>query len=136
MKLLEQESMSFRCPQCKSVGSLEICLAFELPPTSKSKEITLQIVGCEICSFQGLAIYEEIRYGGRGEESWVHTGYWVSKDAVDSVQAAILSCPHPNNHKCQCLAHTELSQGDIHHIWRGLLELERSHTFLMRLHLG
>lgn len=131
-----KECMSFRCPQCKTVDSLNIEMAIELPPDNKSQEITLQVVACQICAFRGLAVYEEARYGGAGEDGWVHTGYWVSSDAVDSVVAAISSCPQPNNPRCICQAHGELSQRNISQVWRGLLELERSHTFLMRLHLG
>ncbi len=128
--------MSFRCPQCKSVDSLKISSAIELPPDRLSQEITLQVVACQECGFRGLSVYEETRYGGKGEDGWVHTGYWVSSDAVESVEAAIASCPQPNNPRCTCQAHTELSQRNISEIWRGLLEMERSHTFLMRLHLG
>jgi hypothetical protein len=29
--------------------------------------------------------------------------------------------------------HTSLSQRDMHGTWKGLLEMERAHTFLMRL---
>lgn len=128
--------MSFQCPQCKSVDSLDIMMAIELPPDHKSQEITLQVVACRVCNFRGLAVYEETRYGGTGEDGWVHTGYWVSPDAVESVVAAISSCPQPNNRRCKCPAHSELSQRNVSQIWRGLLEIERSHTFLMRLHIG
>lgn len=128
--------MAFRCPQCKSPNSLKICSSIELPPDNMAQEITLQVVKCAQCGFRGLAVYEEMRYGGRGEDSWLHTGYWVSPDAVESVQSAIAACPNPNDPRCTCPVHSELSQRNVNQVWRGLLELERSHTFKMRLFLG
>lgn len=125
--------MSFRCPQCKMPASLDIIHRIELPPDSRSDEITLQIVECNTCGFNGLAVYEEPRHGMPEADDWEHIGYWVSRDAVESVKTAISSCPNPNNARCTCAVHTSLSQRDVHGVWKGLLEMERAHTFLMRM---
>jgi hypothetical protein len=125
--------MSFRCPQCKTLSSLDITSSIELPPDSRSDEITLQVVECELCGFGGLAVYEEPRHGILETDDWQHIGYWVSRDAVESVKAAICSCPNPYQAQCSCEVHLSLSQRDMHGVWKGLLEMERGHTFLMRM---
>ncbi|MFM8320360.1 MAG: hypothetical protein ACKOC5_05530 [Chloroflexota bacterium] len=128
--------MSFRCPQCLTRDSLEIRAAIELPPTPQAGETSLQVVSCDACSFRGLALYEEMRGGAAGVETWKHIGYWVSPDAVDSIQSAIAGCPDSHNPRCNCPAHLALAQHDLSDSWRGLLEMERGHTFAMRLYLG
>ena len=125
--------MSFRCPQCKTLTSLDITSRIELPPDSRSEEITLQVVECTACGFGGLAVYEEPRHGFLEADDWAHIGYWVSKDAVESVKSAIRSCPNPYDSHCACTVHSSLSQKDVHGVWKGLLEMERGHTFLMRM---
>jgi hypothetical protein len=128
--------MSFRCPQCLTRHSLEITLSIELLPDRRSDEISLQVVSCSACAFRGLAVYEESRHGRSDSESWGHVGYWVSPDAVESVSAAIRSCPFPMNPRCTCAAHTSLGEQDVYGKWRGLLEMERGHTFKMRIFYG
>jgi hypothetical protein len=127
--------MPFQCPQCKTRHSLEIEASLELPADSRSEEISLQVVRCSACSFRGLAVYEQARFTPLESESWEHIGYWVSPDAVSSVLNLIQSCPEPQNSHCGCFAHTSLGQKDIRGVWKGLAELERGHTFLMRLAL-
>ena len=127
--------MAFRCPQCKTDNSLEIIATMELPRDRRSDEISLQVVDCSACNFSGLAVYEESRRGDLGSESWNHIGYWVSPDAVKSVLKAIRSCPDPFNSRCDCQAHASLGKQDVYGAWRGLLEMERGHTFAMRLAL-
>lgn len=128
--------MSFRCPQCLTLDGLEIKASIELPPDRRSQEISLQVLGCKACKFTGLAVYEEARGSFVGAESFTHIGYWVSPDAVESVICAIRMCPQPSNRGCDCPAHTALGQKDLDGLWRGLREMDRGHTFLMRLHLG
>jgi hypothetical protein len=128
--------MAFRCPQCFSPGSLEIDCSIELPPDRQSDEISVQVIACSACVFQGLAVYSEGRGSVPESERWQHIGYWVSADAIASVRAVIQSCPDPQNRTCTCPAHTGLGAQDYHGLWKGLLEIERGHTFLMRLHIG
>ena len=128
--------MSFRCPQCLTRNTLEITLSIELLPDRQSDEISLQVISCSACDFRGLAVYSESRHGRLDSESWNHIGYWVSRDAVESVSTAIRSCPDPFNSHCLCPAHTGLGEQDVYGKWRGLLEMERGHTFSMRMYLG
>jgi hypothetical protein len=125
--------MSFRCPQCLTIDSLDILAVLELPPDRHNAEIALQVVGCSSCSFCGLAVFCEARDDVPEVESWTHTGFWVSMDAVASVLGAIRACPDPHNPYCQCLSHTSLGMRDFNQRWRGLLELNRGHTFSMRM---
>jgi hypothetical protein len=94
------------------------------------------VVACSSCIFQGLAVYAEARGSCHECESWRHVGFWVSPDAIESVRNAIRACPNPHNRSCECEAHTSLGQKDLYGKWKGLLELERGHTFLMRMYLG
>jgi hypothetical protein len=128
--------MAFRCPQCKTRDTLQIALSMELPPDRVSEELSLQVVVCRDCGFRGLAVYEVARGDCPESESWKHIGYWVSPDAVESTSAAIRSCPQPRNPYCTCAAHASLGKKDLRGKWSGLLELERGHTFSMRLFLG
>ncbi len=125
--------MPFRCPQCQTRDSLDIQLSIELSPDRQTEEISLQVIGCSACAFRGLAVYSEARGSFQGAETWKHIGYWVSPDAVESVSAAIRACPDPHSRACACPSHTGLGQKDLRGEWRGLLEMERGHTFLMRL---
>ena len=128
--------MAFRCPQCKTRDTLQIALSMDLPPDRLSDELSLQVVACRDCGFRGLAVYEVGRGDCPESESWKHIGYWVSPDAVESVSAAIGSCPEKRNPLCTCAAHTSLGKQDLRGRWSGLLELERGHTFAMRLFIG
>ena len=128
--------MAFRCPQCKTRDSLQIELALDLPPSRLSEEASLQVIACRACGFRGLAVYDVARGDCPESEAWKHIGYWVSPDAVESVSEAIRSCPEPRNPHCSCPAHTGLRKKELQGRWRGLLELERGHTFAMRMFSG
>jgi hypothetical protein len=127
--------MPFRCPQCFTRDSLEITASIELPPGSQSDELALQVVSCNQCQFRGLAVYEESGWGRLERDTWEHIGYWASPDAVEGVLKAIQSFPDPLNSRCPCPSHAELGNRQINGIWKGLVEMERGHTFLMRLAL-
>lgn len=128
--------MPFRCPQCRTVDSLEIECSIDLPDDRRSYDLSLQVVGCCVCSFRGLAIYREARFGSLEAEDWSHIGYWVSPDAVAQAVSAIRACPDPHDSACRCPVHAALIDHDLSGSWRGLTELERGHTFSMRLHTG
>ncbi len=68
--------MPFQCPEC-STKTLKITHKLELPPDSRSDEITLQIIECSGCGFGGIAVYEESRRGALDDDSFDHTGYRV-----------------------------------------------------------
>jgi len=53
--------MAFQCPECKRDSSLRIVQRIEVPPDSRSDQITLQVVRCGSSQFEGIAVYEESR---------------------------------------------------------------------------
>ena len=85
--------MGLLCPKCLDY-SLSIKDKLELPPDSRSDEITLQIIKCKKCSFEGVAVYEESRRGNLDDYSFSHIGYVLSGRALSQVKRAI-----KNNHK-------------------------------------
>jgi hypothetical protein len=121
--------MPFVCPECSRGGSLRIALSIELPPDSRSDEITLQIVECSECGFCGLAVYEESRRGALDTESVHHTGYYAAGNQLRSVRRAIRSCPQPRSSKCRCQAHRTLGKTDASGRWNGLQDLETTGCF-------
>ena len=80
--------MGFLCPKCLDY-SLNIVEKLELPPDSRSDEITLQIIKCEKCSFEGVAVYEEARRGNLDDYTFNHTGYVLSCMALNKTKTAI-----------------------------------------------
>lgn len=125
--------MPFQCPECSAPKSLEIALKIELPPDSRSDEITLQIVECSQCGFAGIAVYEESRRGALGTESFDHTGYYVSADDLKALRKTIKGCPKPKNWRCDCLAHRALGRTDASGRWSALNGIHREKTFTLKL---
>lgn len=122
--------MPFICPECSS-QSLRITAKIELPPDSRSDEITLQIVRCSRCRFAGIAIYEESRRGAT--ESFHHTGYHLQADDLKALSSIIKQCPKPGNARCTCSAHRKLRSKNASGRWNALddIELERSFQLLL-----
>jgi len=123
--------MPFLCPECSRHGSLRIALKIELPPDSRSDEITLQTVRCADCGFAGIAVYEESRRGALDTESFQHIGYQVAKSELRDLRKAIRSCPEPANGRCPCAAHQMLSKTDSSGRWSALDDLETTGTFAL-----
>jgi hypothetical protein len=119
----------FVCPECSGHGSLKIVLSIELPPDSRSDEITLQIVKCSNCQFAGIAVYEESRRGPLDHESFHHTGYRVGRSQLRDLRRAIRSCPAPKNPSCRCSAHQMLGRTDAGGRWNALWDLETADAF-------
>jgi hypothetical protein len=111
--------MPFRCPECLST-SLEIARTIELPPDSRSDEITLQVMECSGCGFRALAVYEESRRGALDSEAWEHCGYQASPASLQSIAAAIEACPAPRDPHCPCPSHRILGRRDALGRWQGL----------------
>ena len=88
--------MLFKCPNCL-MSSLEIGQAIDLPPDSRSDEITVQVIVCRQCGFLGAAVYEESRRGAPGTETMHHTGYRLKRRLWKSLQGTIKKCPTPRN---------------------------------------
>lgn len=108
------------CPRC-GAPSLEIRLALELPPDARSDEIALQVLGCEACGFEALAMYEESRRGA--DDVWHHVYYDCTPEEVERVSAAIARCPEPRSPRCGCDAHRELGAHDPGGRWQELRNL-------------
>ena len=123
--------MSFTCPVCKN-NTLKITKSIELPPDSRSDEISLQLIHCGGCKFSGLAVYEESRRGVLGEDSFSHTGYRVSTDTLTALRTLIHSCPVPGNKNCNCKAHRVLGSRDQGMQWNGLAAFDLGDQF----HIG
>lgn len=112
--------MGFKCPECAALQGLQIKASIELPPDSRSDEITLQIVECSRCDFEGIAVYEESRRGGLDSESFSHVGYRVTPQTVQELKRIILRCPQPRNPSCECFAHSRLGVKNDAGRWSGL----------------
>jgi hypothetical protein len=123
----------FLCPECSTSKSLEIALKIELPPDSRSDEITLQIVECAQCGFAGIAVYEESRRGALGTESLDHTGYCVSAHDLRALKKTIRGCPQPKNWRCDCKAHRVLGRTDAVGRWSALKDINRERAFALKL---
>ena len=125
--------MAFLCPDCSSSGMLRITQSLEIPPDSRSDEITLQIVICDRCGFETIAVYEESRRGSFGDESFDHRGYYVSGSDLRLVKKKINQCPNPRNGRCNCPVHKQLGSKDKSGRWNGLADLDIGRRFVMKL---
>jgi hypothetical protein len=125
--------MPFLCPECSTPRSLKIAAKIELPPDSRSDEITLQIVECSHCHFAGIAVYEESRRGALDSESSSHVGYRVNAKDLRMLKRTIKQCPEPNNPRCECSAHQALGGRDVGGRWNGLQEIACEERFELSL---
>jgi hypothetical protein len=109
--------MNFQCPQCTSRKSLKIVKSIELAPDSRSDEICLQVVRCQDCKYEGLAVYEESSRGALDAESVDHYGYSVDRELLCSIKSLINHCPKPGDARCDCSSHQRLNQRDKSGRW-------------------
>ncbi len=124
--------MGFHCPACKN-KSLKINEWIELPVDARSDEITLQVISCGICNFNGLAVYEESRRGSLDSEMIDHYGYTLDRRELKEIKSLIIRCPESANPHCVCESHKMLNQRDAYGRWiRPGLENE---TFIFRMDL-
>lgn len=124
--------MAFECPSCKA-NALDITLSLEFPSDAQSDEITLQIVTCVNCQFQGVAVYQESRRGSLASESWHHDGYQISKSAIEDLSKVMELCPSPGDSECSCPSHRSLGKVNKQQYWDGLKGIEIERQFNMRL---
>ncbi len=123
--------MAFLCPDCQRYA-LNIVATLELPADSRSDEITLQVVTCAQCAFEGLAVYEESRRGALDDDSFNHCGYRVPQDELRAIQRAIKRCPSKKNSHCGCETHRTLGSKSASGRWNGLKDIELGESFVMR----
>ena len=101
--------MGFMCPKCNN-KTLEIIYRIELPSDARSDEITLQVIRCVGCNFEGIAIYEESRRGALDSETIDHYGYTLDSQELKSIKSLIKRCPEPSNPRCACDSHEKLNE--------------------------
>lgn len=74
-----------------------------LPADDHDDEVSLQLVDCDRCDFQAVAVYRENHWGA--EEAWHFEGYVVPVELRAALESAISSCPEPQNRRCPCAGH-------------------------------
>ena len=125
--------MALKCPACFSSTSLQIRSSLELPYDSRSDEITLQVIECARCGFQGIAVYEESRRGSLDDDVSSHIAYRVSDADLQRLKQAIHSCPRPRDPRCRCSAHRKLGRKDQWGRWSGLDDVDLLEAFHLQL---
>ena len=127
--------MTFACPQCSALDVLRIINSIELPPDSRSDEITLQLLICAkvSCGFRGVAIYEESRRGSLDSDHWDHTGYPVSSNVFERLKNAISQCPDPSKASCRCSSHQTFAHTSASGRWQPPEGIEWLQSFAMNL---
>jgi hypothetical protein len=128
-----RRSMGFICPECLTPGALQITRALHLPADSRSDDITLQVVACDLCGFRAVAVYEESRRGSLNSESWEHIGYRVGRDVLDQINDAMQQCLHPDDDHCACTVHQALGRTDANGRWQRPDGVEPQGIFPMQL---
>lgn len=113
--------MSFICPDC-SGSCLRIVSSLDLPADGWWDEITLQVVECPDCGFQGAAVYEESRRGALDSEAWNHRGLRLAEAQLRTLIDDIAACPDPRNPDCRCAAHQKWGRTDAAGRWLGVPE--------------
>lgn len=124
--------MGLVCPNCGNAGSLQIESSMEIPPDSRSDEITVQLLACSNCEFQGVGVYEESRRGGFDDESVDHYGYDLDIDEWKRLAKIIRACPKPRDKKCACTGHKKLNVRNQYGRWSGLDAFELGAHFNVR----
>jgi len=109
--------MSFQCPQCSNRKSLKIIISIELEPDARSDEISLQVLGCRDCGYEGLGVYEESSRGALGSESVDHYGFDADQKVIRSVESMIKRCSKPREARCKCRSHQKLNKRDQSGRW-------------------
>ena len=112
--------MGVLCPACDGRKELLIVSFLELPPDARSDEIRIQLWRCPVCDMTIVGIYEESRRGSWDSESIDHQGYCLAPSAWHILEQLIGKCPHPEDTKCRCEAHTQLNRRNEYGRWIGL----------------
>lgn len=121
--------MSFSCPECSGASTLRIVSLMELPPDSRSDEITLQLVTCTRCGFSAIAVYEESRRGRLNSEAVDHRGYRVSETDLTRLKSLMKRCPNRKDRRCNCRSHLVLGKKDKSGRWCGLADIHLQEPF-------
>jgi hypothetical protein len=124
--------MGFQCPECNN-KTLKIVDRIEMPPDARSDEITLQVIRCGVCNFEGIAVYEESRRGALESETIDHYGYTLDGQELKSIKALIKRCPEPANYRCACDSHQKLIERDGFGRWVKPGFTSKQKTFIIKL---
>jgi hypothetical protein len=125
--------MSFVCPNCGFQKALRVVESITLPPDSRSDDIILQIVRCDLCRFRGAAVYQESRRGNPDSESWDHVGYELDDEDVNRLSSTISQCPAKKDKDCRCRSHKTLGQRNEYGRWMLPGNIDWGETFPMRI---
>ena len=109
--------MGFQCPKCEAQKRLNIVSRLEMPPDARSDEISLQIVKCNRCKFESVAIYEESHRGALDSDVFDHYGYTIDQKELKELKALIRQCSEPKNRRCSCDSHRALRRKDSYGRW-------------------
>lgn len=129
----EASAMSFFCPSCGSPWALKVLKSITLPPDSRSDDIILQTVRCDLCRFHGAAVYHESCRGGLDSESWDHTGYMLDDEDMKWLSSMIARCPAKKDKDCQCQSHKALGQKNEYGRWNLPGKIDWEDPFPLRL---
>ncbi|GAJ06187.1 unnamed protein product, partial [marine sediment metagenome] len=100
-----------------SVANVNIVSRLEIPPDARSDEISLQIVKCNRCKFESVAIYEESHRGALDSDVFDHYGYTIDQKELKELKALIRQCSEPKNRRCSCDSHRALRRKDSSGRW-------------------
>jgi len=107
----------FRCPECGE-ASLRITKAIELRPDARWSEITLQLLRCETCDFDGIGVYKENNWGS--SEIVKHRSYRAPVSVRSRLAELIEACPKRSDRRCECSSCSVLSVTDDSGEWNWL----------------
>lgn len=97
--------MDYKCPECGIRLVLQVQSAIVLPADDRDDEVSLQLVECDHCDYQAVAVYRENRRGA--EEAWSFEGHAVPAELRAELESAVSSCPEPKNPRCGCAGHAQ-----------------------------
>lgn len=124
--------MPFKCPKCLG-ASMKITSSIELPPDSRSDEITVQTIKCTKCGFTGLEIYEETRRGSLNEDCIHNYGIYIDNLTYESMKKTFRQCPKPKESDCQCKTHHSLNQVNEFGRWNWLERFSQKKSFELQI---
>jgi hypothetical protein len=111
--------MTIQCPTCKPVA-MHLVRSMELPPDSRSDEVTLSLYECGRCGCRAATVYEESRRGAMDDDSYHVDGFLLAEADYDLLRRIVGRCPAPSARQCTCPAHAILSRTGASGAWDGL----------------
>jgi len=119
----------FCCPECGE-ASLAITKAIELHPDARWNEITLQLLWCRGCDFEGVGVYKENNWGA--SEVVERHGYRTPISTRVRLSELIEQCPKRSDRRCECSSCATLSATDAQGNWNWLQQQGVGERFPIR----